>query len=175
MATGRRGDSRDDQKEKEKVYLTAEGRAKLEAELEYLLTVKRPQVAQYIHEAKEGGDITESSAYEEAKHIQGMVEGRILELQRILANAVVLDPPGHDGEETRRVRLGSTVEVETSNGRRRTFTLVGTYEADAASGRISDQSPVGSRLLNHSVGDEVEVETPGGIVKYIIRDIRDTP
>jgi transcription elongation factor GreA len=170
MPIGRQGDIRDD---KEKVYLTPEGRAKLEAELDYLLTVKRPQVADFIHEAKEGGDISESSAYEEAKHQQAMVQGRIMELQRILANAVILDPAAADAAAGQRVRLGSTVEVETDSGRRRTFTLVGTYEADAAAGRISDQSPVGRRLLNHGIGDEVEVATPGGVVKYVIRDIRD--
>jgi len=172
MAMGRQGDIRDDQKEK--VYLTPEGRARLEAELDRLITVERPKVADYIHEAKEGGDISESSAYEDAKNKQAMLQGRIMELQRILANAVTLDPSAEDDTGVRRVRLGSTVDVETATGRKRTFTLVGTYEADAASGRISDQSPVGSRLIGRTIGDTVEVETPGGTVTYHIRAIRDS-
>lgn len=170
MPMGRQGDRRDNQKAK--VPLTNEGRAKLEAELEYLLTVKRPEVAHYIHEAKEGGDISESSAYEDAKNRQAMLQGRIMELQRILANAVIVDAEDVDPSEPRLVRLSSIVEVETNSGRRRIFTLVSTYEADAASGRISDQSPVGRRLMGRAIGDAVEVETPGGIVTYTIRDIR---
>jgi transcription elongation factor GreA len=130
---------------------------------------RRQQVADYIHEAKEAGDISESSAYEDAKNIQAMVEGEIQELQRIIENAIILDAPEmQDGQ--RIVRLGTTVDVETPRGRK-SFTLVSTVEANSANNKLSDQSPVGRALMGHGEGDNVEVVTPGGSVTYTIRRI----
>lgn len=169
MAIGGQGRMRD-----EKIPLTAEGMAEKKARLDYLLTVKRPQVADYIHEAKEAGDVSESSAYEEAKHEQARVEGEIMELEYLLSHAVLLDTNDvHTGDGPRTVRIGSTVEVETDRGTKRTFLVVGTYEADISNGKISDQSPVGKALLGKAEGESVEVTTPGGsIVTYTIRAIR---
>lgn len=157
--------------EKEKYLLTRTGYDEKRARLTFLITERRPQVADYIHEAKEAGDISESSAYEDAKNLQAMVEGEIQELQHILDNAEILESPtATDGQRT--VRLGATVEVETSRGTRRTFMLVNTVEADANGGKLSDQSPVGRALLNHSEGDSVEVTTPGGSVTYTVLSIK---
>ena len=155
--------------EKEKIPLTREGYEEKKARLNFLVTERRQQVADYIHEAKEAGDISESSAYEDAKNIQAMVEGEIQELQRIIDNAIILDVPEMmDGQRT--VRLGTTVEVETPRGPK-TFTLVSTVEANSANNKLSDQSPVGRALMGHSEGDHVEVVTPGGSVTYVIRSI----
>src|SRR3984893_12353655 len=162
-----------DAKSERKVYhLTPEGFAKKQERLEYLRTVKRKEVADYIHDAKEAGDISESSAYEEAKHEQAKVEGEILELERLLAVAVVMTPDMHgnvDGPKV--VRIGMQVDVETDNGATRNFKLVETFEADPKSGLISDQSPVGKALIGHKEGDEVSVSTPGGVTNYTILSI----
>jgi len=163
-----------DAKSERKIYhLTPEGFAKKQERLEYLRTVKRKEVADYIHDAKEAGDISESSAYEEAKHQQAIVEGEILELERLLAVAVVMTPDMHGNEDGPPVvRIGMQVEVETDNGATRNFKLVETFEADPKSGLISDQSPVGKALMGHKEGDEVSVSTPGGVASYTIRSIK---
>ncbi|MBF6590706.1 MAG: transcription elongation factor GreA [Ktedonobacterales bacterium] len=157
--------------EVEKIPLTPEGFEEKKARYHYLITERRQQVADYIHEAKEAGDISESSAYEDAKNLQAMVEGEIQELQHLLEHATILQVPD-EAEGQRTARLGTTVEVETDRGTSRTFTLVSTVEANSTNGKLSDQSPVGKALLGHAVGDTVEVTTPGGTVTYTIRVIR---
>jgi transcription elongation factor GreA len=170
MSIGGQSDARSDRK----VYrLTPEGFAKKKERLEYLRTIKRKEVADYIHEAKEAGDISESSAYEDAKNDQAKVEGEILELDRLLALAEIMTPDMHDmvdGPPT--VRIGMQVEVESDSGSKRLFKLVETFEADPKTGLISDQSPVGKALMGHQVGDEVSVATPGGVSTYAILSIR---
>jgi len=152
--------------EKEKIPMTAEGLEEKRARLHYLITERRQQVADYIHEAKEAGDISESSAYEDAKNLQAMLEGEIQELQRIVDNAEIIKMPDEtDGHRT--VRLGRTVDVETPRGPK-TFTLVSTVEANSSTNKLSDQSPVGRALLGHGEGDKVEVVTPGGTQIYTI-------
>ena len=157
-------------REKEKIPLTREGFEEKKARLQYLITERRQQVADYIHEAKEAGDISESSAYEDAKNLQAMIEGEIQELQAVLDNAIILEAPTH-GEGKRLVRLGSTVEVETDRGGIRKYQLVSTVEANPTTGKLSDQSPVGHALLGKAEGEKVEVTTPGGVVMYTIRAI----
>jgi transcription elongation factor GreA len=163
-----------DAKTERKIYhLTPEGLAKKQQRLEYLRTVKRKEVADYIHDAKEAGDISESSAYEEAKHEQAKVEGEIIELERLLAVAVVMTPDMHNDEEGPMVvRIGMEVGVETNTGTTRNFKLVETFEADPKAGLISDQSPVGKALMGHKEGDEVSVSTPGGVAGYTIVSIK---
>ena len=131
----------------QKVYrLTPDGYAKKKERLDYLRTVKRKEIADYIHEAKEAGDITESSAYEDAKNEQAKVEGEILQLERLLEAAEIMTSDMHDTlEGPPAVRIGMQVEVETDSGAKRTFKIVETFEADPKSGLISDQSPVGKR------------------------------
>lgn len=159
--------------ETEKIPLTREGYEEKKARLHFLVTERRQQVADYIHEAKEAGDISESSAYEDAKNTQAMVEGEIQELQHLLEHAYILQTD--DTRDHKITRLGSIVDVETNDGRKRTFQLVSTVEASTkvdGTSKISDQSPVGRALMGHAVGDRVEVTTPGGTVTYSIRAIR---
>lgn len=158
----------------QKVYrLTPEGYAKNKELLEYLTTVKRKEIADYIHDAKEAGDISESSAYEEAKNDQAMLEGKILELKHLIEHAIVMTPDMHDDAGGPAVvRIGMQVDLASSNGANRIFKIVETFEADPKAGMISDQSPVGKALMGHKVDDVVEVSTPGGVTTYTIRSIR---
>jgi transcription elongation factor GreA len=150
-------------------FLTPEGRAKLEAELEILKTTRRAQVAERIHSAKEEGDIMENSAYDEAKNEQAFVEGRIMTIEQMLKNAVMI-------KETRTadsVGLGSFVTVvERGNGADEMYQIVGSAEADPTRGRISNESPVGRAVLGKRVGDEIQVKIPDGVRHLKITDIR---
>lgn len=170
MSIGGQSDARSDRK----VYrLTPEGFARKKERLDYLRNVKRKEVADYIHEAKEAGDISESSAYEDAKNDQAKVEGEILELERLISLAEIMTPDMHaDIDGPRTVRIGMQVEVESARGSKRVFKLVETFEADPKTGLISDQSPVGKALMGHQVGDDVSVSTPGGVTSYTILSIR---
>jgi transcription elongation factor GreA len=140
------------------VLLTKEGLAKLERELEELRTVRRSEVAERIKYAKDFGDISENAEYEDAKNEQGMLEGRILVLENMIRNAVIIEEGGESGE----VAVGSAVDVKDEFGTQ-SFTIVGPAEVDVAQGRISMESPVGKALLGHRVGDNVEVQSPGGV------------
>lgn len=161
-------------KSEQKVYrLTPEGYAKMQERLDYLRTVKRKEIADYIHEAKEAGDISESSAYEDAKNEQAKLEGQILELERLLAVAEIMTSDMHDSlEGPPIVRIGMQVDVTSDTGAPRTFKLVETFEADPKSGLISDQSPVGKALMGHKEGDQVTVSTPGGVSTYTIQAVK---
>jgi transcription elongation factor GreA len=150
------------------IYLTEEGLVKLEEELEYLRTVKRKEVAQRLHEAMEDGELIENAEYEAAKNEQAFVEGRILELERILAQARIIKP---DGKKDK-VRIGSTVVVQEDGKKPEIFKIVGAAEADPQEGLISNESPVGRALLDHKVGDVVEVEVPAGKVRLKIIKIK---
>ena len=139
------------------VLLTKDGISKLEKELDELRTVRRAEVAERIKYAKDFGDISENAEYEDAKNEQGMVEGRILVLENMLRNAVVIEESPDGGV----VGLGSVVDVKDEFGKQ-TFTIVGPAEVDVASGRISLESPVGKALLGHRNGESVDVQSPGG-------------
>ena len=168
MSIGGQSDARSDRK----IYrLTPEGFAKMKERLDFLRKIKRKEIADYIHEAKEAGDISESSAYEDAKNEQAKVEGQILDLERLLAVAEIMTPDMHAQETELTVRIGTQIEVESESGAKRVFKLVETFEADPKSGLISDQSPVGKALMGHKEGDEVNVSTPGGVTKYSILSI----
>lgn len=150
------------------VFLTPEGKRKLEEELEYLRSVKRPQVAQRIRAAKEEGDIMENVGYDDAKNEQAFLEGRILTIESILKHAVLIEEEGPSD----RVRLGSRVTVVERGGEPETFRIVGSAEADPSNGLISNESPLGKALLGHEVGEEVAVNTPGGLRYFTIVEIR---
>ena len=151
------------------IFLTPEGRAKLEAELEQLKTVRRAQVAERIHSAKEEGDIMENSAYDEAKNEQAFVEGRIMTIEQMLKNAVMIDATRATGV----VGIGSYVTVlERGEKEDEIFQIVGSAEADPTKGRISNESPVGRALLGKRVGDEVQIKIPDGIRYLKITEIR---
>lgn len=151
----------------EPTLLTAEGREKLQTELEYLITARRPEVAEAIRQAKEEGDITENSAYDEAKQAQSFLEGRILTLQNMLRHVEIIERSG--GADT--VQIGSQVTVAEPGGEPETYTIVGSAEVDPSNGRISNVSPLGKALLNRCPGEEVEVQAPGGTIRFIIQDI----
>jgi len=154
----------------EDIILTASGRRHIEEELEKLVTVDRHEVANRIRDAKDFGDLTENAEYEAAKTAQAFVEGRILDLKRILSSSRTLT----DAEvPTDKVGLGSTVTVnDLDYGDEWTMTLVSPYEADPDSDRISDLSPVGKALFGHKVGETIQVKTPGGTTTYEIMSIR---
>ena len=148
-------------------YVSEEGRAELEQELERLRTGKRREIAERIKEAKSLGDLSENAEYQEAKEAQAANEGRIAELEDLIRRAVVIKKRG--GLE--RVWIGSTVDVK-SGMKSRTFTIVGSEESDPDKGFISNESPLGQAFLGKKVNDEVEVETPAGKIKYNILAIR---
>ena len=148
------------------VLLTRDGIAKLERELDELRTVRRAEVAERIKYAKDFGDISENAEYEEAKNEQGMVEGRILVVENMLRNVVVIE----EGVSAGVIGVGSSVEVQDEFGKQ-SFTIVGPAEVDVANGRISLESPVGKALLGHKVGDEVEVQSPAGARKVKISKV----
>lgn len=148
----------------QETFLTPEGYQKLEEELEYLKSVRRPQVAQAIHEAKMDGDITENAGYEEAKRQQAFLEGRIMTIDGMLKNAVLIKPEGTSD----RVALGSRVTVAEDGFEPETYIIVGSAEAAPAEGRISNESPMGKALMGHQVDDRVVFRTPGGTVEVEI-------
>jgi transcription elongation factor GreA len=151
--------------EEKSVFLTPEGRRKLQEELEYFTTVRRREVAQRIHSAKEEGDIIENAEYEDAKNEQAFVEGRILTLETMLKNAVIIEDEGPRDE----IGLGTRVTVlERDGDSPETYHIVGSAEVDPAAGRISNESPLGKALLGKKSGDEVEVLAPSGLLHFRI-------
>lgn len=148
------------------VYLTEEGLQKVKEELEYLTKTRRKEVAQMIAEAKAEGDLSENAGYDEAKTVQGFVEGRIRELENVLKNASIID---EGAARANIVALGRTVIVrEVGTDYEETYTIVGSLEADPQNGRISNESPLGKALLGKKKGQKVTVESPGGEMKFEI-------
>jgi transcription elongation factor GreA len=145
----------------QETYLTPEGYKKLEDELEHLIQVRRPEVARAIHEAKMDGDVSENAGYEEAKRQQGFLEGRIMTIQSMLDSAVMIESNGPSDT----VLLGSKVTVAENGFDPEKYVIVGSAESDPSSGRISNQSPLGSALMGRRVGDQITFETPGGPVE----------
>ena len=137
--------------------LTQEGKDKLEEELHFLETEKRAEIGERIKVAREFGDISENSEYDDAKNEQGMMEARIAEISRILSEATVVNTP----KRSNSVHIGPTVTVDM-NGRARVFTIVGGAESDAHEGKISNESPVGQALLGCKMGDDVTTTGPTG-------------
>jgi len=149
--------------ETQDVFLTDSGRELALRQLEFLRTVKRAEIAQYLHDAKESGDVIDNAAYEDAKNEQARLEGRIFELEQLLAKAKLINRVRTDV-----VSLGSVVHLRTSDDREYKYTIVGAFEAQPGAGRISNESPVGKALLSHKIGDMVIVSTPGGVKEYTI-------
>ncbi len=146
------------------IYLTAEGLHKLKEELDYLVNVRRREVAQMIAEAKAEGDISENAGYDEAKTAQGFLEGKIRDLENTLRMAQVIQ---EDDTATHIVSLGKKVVIrEVGTKTKETYTIVGSRESDPAKGRISNESPMGKALINQKVGDKVTVVTPGGEIHF---------
>lgn len=141
-------------------YLTREGYNKLQQELEYLRQVKRKELAERLHEAYEGDGYDEISepVYDAVRHEQAFCEGRIIELENLLSNPIIIDV--FQGGNV--VRIGATVTIQEVGGKPEVFTIVGSGEASPREGRISYQSPLGSVLMDRCPGDIVRVDSPDG-------------
>jgi len=147
----------------EEQYLTKDGLAELEKELNELRNVKRPEIAARLQESISYGDLSENSEYQEAKATQAFIEGRILELEEILRNAVIIK----EGVKSSIVQVGSKIKVSCGD-KKETFLIVGASEASPEEGKLSIESPLGRSFLGKKEGDEVCVDTPGGRAKYRI-------
>lgn len=139
-------------------FLTRQGFHKLQDELEYLRTTKRQEVASRLHEAMEGGELIEDAEYEAAKNEQAFVEGRIQELEMLLANARVIEEAGKRDV----VQVAAHVTIQEGDNEPEVYTIVGPAEANPREGRISNESPLGRALIDKRAGDKVKVDAPGG-------------
>ena len=154
---------------KNEVYITAEGLKKLEEELEHLRGVRRQEVALRLREAIQGGDeLIDNAEYEAAKNEQAFVEGRIIELERMLGKAQIIE----HNKKSDTVEIGATVTIKEGKKKAEIFTIVGAAEADPKDGLISNESPLGSALLSKQVGDTVEVEAPDGVIRFKVVKIK---
>jgi transcription elongation factor GreA len=150
------------------VFLTQEGLKKLEVELEYLENEKRAQVAARIQSAKEEGDISENAEYDDAKHEQAFVEGRIMTLHGMIRSAVIIEDNGPSDQ----VRLGSRVVVQEDGlDESEDYLIVGSAEADPLNGRVSNESPIGRALMGKRVGAVVSYQAPAGQIRLTILNI----
>ena len=148
----------------EKVPMTVEGFQKIEAELHRLKAVERPRIIQQISDAREHGDLSENAEYHAAKDAQSLNEGRILELESLISRAEVIDVSKLSGD---RIKFGAIVKlVDEDTEEEKTYQIVGEPEADVRSGRVSVSSPIARALMGKTVGDTVEVTTPGGGKSY---------
>lgn len=156
--------------EKNQELVTPEGLTKLQDELKYLTEVRRKEIADRIRTAREFGDLSENSEYDDAKNEQGLLERRISEIQRRLRNAKVVNPSEASSDS---VNLGTrvTLKVLSGKGGERVFEIVGSNESDPASGKLSHASPVGKAVLRRKVGEKVMVATPRGSTEYEIVNV----
>jgi transcription elongation factor GreA len=147
----------------QQTYLTPEGAAKLKAELSELTGPRREELAQRLRSAIQMGDLSENADYHKAKEDQAFLEGRIQEIEAVLRTAVIVEKTQSDV-----VAVGSTVTVQEENFSPETYHIVGAKEADSRNNKISNESPIGSALMDHRVGDVVEADTPGGKIRFKI-------
>jgi transcription elongation factor GreA len=146
------------QKDMANTFLTREGYQKLQEELDFLRSTKRQEIANRLHEAMEGGELIENAEYEAAKNEQAFVEGRIKELEILLATARVIG----DTDRADAIQVGSKVTIQEEDNNPEMYTIVGAAEANPRLGRISNESPLGKALLNRKVGENVQVDAPAG-------------
>jgi transcription elongation factor GreA len=152
----------------QQTFLTPQGYQKLEQELHHLRTVRRQEVARRLHQALEEGDILENAELEDARNEQAFVEGRILQLETMLRDVVIIEETGP--RET--VGLGSRVTVVEGDGPPETYHIVGSAEADPARGLISNESPLGRALMGQKVGGKAIVNAPAGVLVFEIAGIQ---
>lgn len=149
--------------------LTKEGLKNLENELEHLKSVTRKEIAEKIKTARGFGDLSENSEYDEAKNEQGIVEARIAEIEATLMNVRVLD---EDELTTEHVSIGNKVILESvDDGKVLKISLVGSKEVDVREMKLSDESPIGKACIGRKLGEEITVEAPSGVKRYIIKEI----
>lgn len=153
----------------EETYLTKEGEDALRRELTQLRDTRRPALAQRLKEAAAQGDLKENADYHDAKEKLGFIEGRVQQIESILRNAIVVD----SSEPSDEARIGSTVIIqEDGEDFDEEYRIVGSAEANPRERKISEKSPIGSSLLGKRAGEKVKVETPDGIIKFRIVEIR---
>lgn len=146
--------------------MTTSGHARLEAELKQLKSVDRPDVIRAISEAREHGDLSENAEYHAAKERQGFIESRVMEIEDLLGRAQVIDVSKLNGDT---IKFGATVTlVDEDTDEEKRYQIVGDHEADVKEGRVSISSPISRALIGKTVGDSVEVNTPGGGRAYEI-------
>ena len=150
-----------------KQFITKEGLKKLKEKLNFLKTKKRQEIARRIQAAKDLGDLSENAEYSEAKEQQDINEKEIVNLEKTLKNAETIDDRHFNSDV---VNVGSTIKIK-SGKIERTFTIVGSNEANPSEGKISNESPLASSFLGHKVNDKVEVDTPRGKIVYVIKSI----
>jgi transcription elongation factor GreA len=154
----------------DKVPLTIKGYATLEEELKRRQQVERPRIIQAISEARALGDLSENAEYHAAKEAQSLNEGRILELESLISRAEVIDVSKLSGD---RIKFGAIVKlVDEDTEEEKTYQIVGEPEADVRSGRVSVSSPIARALMGKTIGDTVEVSTPGGGKSYEVVAVR---
>lgn len=139
-------------------FLTQDGYHKLQDELELLRTQKREEIARRLHEAMEGGELIENAEYEIAKNEQAFVEGRIKELEIILATARIITET-HNIDQ---IQVGSKVTIQEEGSEPETYFIVGAAEANPEEGKISNESPIGKSLINHKQDETIQIDAPGG-------------
>jgi len=147
------------------VFLTPEGLERLKSELEHLSSVRRQQVADQIHRAKELGGTADNAEYDDAKNEQAFVEGRILTLENLIMNAVIIEA---EKSTPNKVKLGTKVTVISQDGDHEYYAIVGSAEADPSQGKISNESPAGQALLGKRVGDKAKVRAPAGTSELLV-------
>ena len=153
-------------------YLTTDGLHTLEEEIEHLRSVRRPEVAGRIQEAKEVGEL-ENAEYEEAKSEQAFVEGRIQDVERMIQSAIIIPDHSRPSQKTSVVEMGSIVKIQQDGAKKMmTYTIVGSTEASPTEGKISNESPLGQALMGKSAGDDVEFSVPAGVQHLIILTVR---
>ena len=153
----------------EKKLLTAEGLRKLEEELQDLKVVQRKEIAQKIKEAREQGDLSENAEYDAAKEEQRHIEARIEELEAIIKNAETV---AEDELDTKKINLGSKVVLRDKDTNEDIeYLIVGSTEANALKGKISNESPIGAAIMGHKKNDVVKVTTPAGLITYKVMKV----
>ena len=150
-------------------YLTSEGLKKLQDELAHLTTVRRREIAERFQQSRERGGTVSNAEYEEANNERSFNEGRIRALEGMINNAVIID---EEAGQRDAVEVGATVTVKNRQGKRLTYTITGSAEADPAQGRISNVSPMGKSLLGKKVGEVAEVSAPSGTIQLEIIAIK---
>jgi transcription elongation factor GreA len=151
-------------------FVTEEGLQKLKEELDYLVTEKRKEVVERIKQARGFGDLSENSEYDAAKDEQAFVEGRVIQLEQMIRTAKIIDVTKIEGDA---VSIGKTIIVqELPDGEKEEYAIVGSTESDPLKGKISNDSPMAQSLLGKHVGDVVNVQTPGGDIKFKIIEVR---
>ncbi|KAA3665194.1 MAG: transcription elongation factor GreA [Chloroflexi bacterium] len=148
----------------ESVFITPKGIIKIEAEISRLRNTKRPEVVERLRDSMTGGDQIDNTEYITTQDELAFVDGRIQDLTHILRNAELIQPGEIDGI----IRLGSTVIIQEKGADLETYTLVGPTEADPSEGLISNKSPLGCALINHTIGDDVEINAPDGVMRFRI-------